>query len=406
MAGIKISALPAEPGAVLTDVYATVQGGVTYKGTLSQLATLFNANLTFLPLAGGTLTGPLILNSSTPTTALEAASKGYVDTIAQGITVQGACRLGTTAALTVTYSNGVAGVGATLTNAGAQVALTLDGVAAAVNDRILVKNQASTLQNGIYTVTNIGSGATNWVLTRALDYDQPAEVNPGDLIVITAGTTLTSSSWLETATVTTIGTDPITFSQFTASLPVSVPNGGTGLTSVASGTTLYATSSNVLVALPSKPMIQQVRNLSGTVQTGTTTMGSSNAIRQNTEGDQYYSVAITPTNVANLLEIDIQVDISNSNASAKNLSVALFQDAIANALVARAVTQIAATTSFNDSIVIKFYMVAGTTSATTFKVRAGCDGAGTTAINGVPGGTTQGEGGVGVSGITIKEWVV
>lgn len=229
MAGIKISALPAIPSSQLTDVAPFVQGGVTYKVTNNQLITLFNSNIQItegqvtnlttdlaakLDKSGGTMTGALILNTSSPTTALEAASKGYVDTIASGITVQGACYAASTTALTVSYNNGVAGVGATLTNATTQATFSIDGVTPPLNSRILIKDQASTLQNGIYTVTNVGSGATNWVLTRATDYDQASEINPGDLVIINNGTVNGDSSWLQTATVTTIGTDPITFSVF------------------------------------------------------------------------------------------------------------------------------------------------------------------------------------------------
>lgn len=205
--GVKISALPAIVTPAYTDIFPVVQGGITYKESGTQFSTLF------LPLTGGTMSGPLLV-AGNPTTANQVANKAYVDLIAQGITIQGACRLGTTTALTATYANGSAGVGATLTNAGAMAALTLDGVAAAVNDRILVKDQASTLQNGIYTVTAIGSGAANWVLTRATDYDLVAQINPGDLVIITAGTTLTNTSWIETAIVTAIGTDAIVFVQF------------------------------------------------------------------------------------------------------------------------------------------------------------------------------------------------
>lgn len=282
MAGIKISSLPALPSSAIGDLAAFVQGGVTYKGSNSQLITLFNAQLSFLPLAGGTLTGALILNTSTPTTDLQAASKGYVDTVAQGITVQGACRLGTTVALTVTYSNGTAGVGATLTNAGAQAALSLDGVATVVNDRILVKNQASTLQNGIYTVTNIGSGATNWVLTRSTDYDQPAEINPGDLVVITAGSTQTSSSWLEGATVTAIGTDPITFTQFSASLPITLSNGGTSASLVANnGGIFYSTASAGAILAGTATATQMLQSGSSTTPAwSTTTWPATSTINQ------------------------------------------------------------------------------------------------------------------------------
>ncbi len=218
MAGVKISNLPAVPVApALGDLLAEVQpavGGTTYKATLSQIATLFNSNLSFVPLAGGTMTGALILNTSSPTTDLQAASKGYVDTVATGLEIQPSCRVATTGALTVTYANGSSGVGATLTNAGALAALSIDGVALAVGNRVLVKNQASALQNGIYTVTNIGSGAVNWVMTRATDYDTPAEIQPGDFVLIDEGTTNTTTSWVQTATVTAVGVDAINFSQF------------------------------------------------------------------------------------------------------------------------------------------------------------------------------------------------
>lgn len=232
--------------------------------------------LAVLPLLGGTMLGNinmggnLMNNLGTPLVSTDGANKGYVDAFAQGITVQGACHLGTTTALTATYNNGVAGVGATLTNSGAQAALNLDGVAASVNDRILVKNQASALQNGIYTVTNIGSISTNWILTRSTDYNQPAQINVGDLVIITAGSTLASSSWLQTATVNTIGTDAINFSQFTASLPVGVTAGGTGLTSTTINQLLYSSSNNVLAGLATANNAMLTTNSSGVPSFGQT----------------------------------------------------------------------------------------------------------------------------------------
>lgn len=174
---------------------------------------------------------PTMAAATTSNISTSAALKTYIDSLVTGLNIQGSCVAGSTVALTVTYDNGTAGVGATLTNAGAQATLTLDGVSPSVGERVLIKNQASSLQNGIYTVTDVGSGATNWILTRASDYDTPAEIQPGDLVVLTGGTTQAQSSWLETATVTTIGTDAITFVQFTASLPVNVASGGTGVTS-------------------------------------------------------------------------------------------------------------------------------------------------------------------------------
>lgn len=229
MAGVKISNLPASAASALTDLIPAVQAGVTKKETLQQVLTLFNANVQLasdaqvtglpatiaglLPIAGGTMTGPLILYTNSPSTALESASKGYVDTVAAGFTVILAAAAATTANLNATQAG--AGVGATLTNAGAMAAFAVDGYSAALNDRILVKDQTLPEENGVYTVTTVGSGAVNWVLTRATDYDTPAEIQPGTLIAVNNGTANGTTSWLETATVVTVDTDPILFSQFT-----------------------------------------------------------------------------------------------------------------------------------------------------------------------------------------------
>lgn len=119
-----------------------------------------------------------------------------------------ACRLATSAVLpdAPTYANGASGVGATLT-AGSNAALVVDTVSAALNDRIVVKNQVSTFQNGIYTVTTVGSGAAAWVLTRATDFDQAAEMLQGSWTNITAGGFPNSgSTFTLDANVTTVGT--------------------------------------------------------------------------------------------------------------------------------------------------------------------------------------------------------
>lgn len=204
--------------------------------TISTISPDGNINLT--PDGSGQVLVPLV-----PTSEGSATSKQYVDATSSGFIVKSSAICASTTAYTVTYNNGTAGVGATLTNAGTQAAFAADGVSPIVNDRVLIKNQAAPAQNGIYTVTTVGSGATNWVLTRATDYDTPAEIVPGTLIIVLEGSTLAQSSWIETDTVTTIGTDPIIFVQFTASLPVGVSSGGTGVTSftsydlIAGGTT-------------------------------------------------------------------------------------------------------------------------------------------------------------------------
>ena len=228
MAGVKISGLNPIPSSQLTDVAPFVQSGTTFKVSNSQLVTLFNTNIvlsstaqvtglpaalaSFLPLSGGTMTGNLILNAD-PTVSLQAATKHYVDTVAAGFTVILAAQAATTANLNATPAG--AGIGATLTNAGAMAAFAVDGYSANLNDRILVKNQTATQHNGVYSVTTVGSGAANWVLTRTIDYDTAAQIKPGTLIAVNNGTVNANTSWLETATVVTVDTDPVLFSQFT-----------------------------------------------------------------------------------------------------------------------------------------------------------------------------------------------
>lgn len=166
-----------------------------------------------LAINGGTMTGSLILNAD-PISSLGAATKQYVDNFASGLKIQIACYAGTTVNLNATYSNGTAGVGATLTNAGTMAAFSIDGVSPSINSRVLVKDQSSTFQNGIYTLTTVGSGSANWVLTRATDFDQTTEIVPGAFVSTTNGSTQSNAGWAQTATVVAIGTDPIIFTQF------------------------------------------------------------------------------------------------------------------------------------------------------------------------------------------------
>lgn len=129
----------------------------------------------------------------------------------QGLDLEIACYAATTSNLVVAYNNGTSGVGATLTNTGTLAILSIDGLTPSLNARILVKNQNNAFQNGIYTLTTLGNGSTPWVLTRSTDYNSPTQIHNGDLIPVTNGINNAGTNWLQTSTVTTIGTSLITF---------------------------------------------------------------------------------------------------------------------------------------------------------------------------------------------------
>lgn len=173
------------------------------------------------------ITGGAISGMPTPSAPSDVATKGYADGLANGLHVLAASRLATAAVLpnTPTYANGASGVGATLT-AGANSTLTVDGTVANLNDVILVQNQASAFQNGIYTVTTAGGGVP-WVLTRATYFNQSSNMLAGSYTAITAGATNVNTSFVLASTVTTVGTTVVTFNLFSNSGVTSF-NGATG----------------------------------------------------------------------------------------------------------------------------------------------------------------------------------
>lgn len=171
------------------------------------------------------------------------------------------CLAATVSSLTATYANGVSGVGATLTNAGTQAALVLDGVTLALGNRVLVKDQATALQNGIYTVTNTGSVSTNWVLTRATDYDVIAQTVRGDTVSVISGTASSASLWMLTSIVTTIGTDSFTFSK-------TDQNSFTSILGTTNQINVSVTAGIATISIATNPVLPGTASV--TIPTGTT----------------------------------------------------------------------------------------------------------------------------------------
>lgn len=214
---------------------------------------LINLSALAAPTGNVSWGGYKITSLQDPSSAQDAATKAYVDSVAEGLNIHAPVAAGTTASLasltggTVTYDNGTSGVGATLTLQNALT--TLDTTyTVQTGDRIMVKNEATAANNGIYTINSAKT-----VLTRATDADTPSELNGGDFFFIQNGQTLDGTGWVIVDPVTTIGSTAVTFSQFSGAGTYTAGNGltltgnvfsvnaGTGIT-VAGGSTAIDTS--------------------------------------------------------------------------------------------------------------------------------------------------------------------
>ncbi len=150
-----------------------------------------------------------------PVSTTDAVNKAYVDAIAAGFDFKNTTVAGSTGPLNTTYFNGVSGVGATLTNAGAFAVFSLDGQSPTLNQRVLIKDQTNTFENGIYVVSNVGDAiSVPWVLTRSSDYDTTTEMLEGSIIPVQNGTVNTDTLWLQNTIVSAIGTDPVSYQKF------------------------------------------------------------------------------------------------------------------------------------------------------------------------------------------------
>lgn len=193
-----------------------------------------------VPTASVSFNSQKITNLADPTASTDAANKSYVDAVAQGLNIHDAVLVATTTNLSATYAAGSAGVdggtgvGATLTMSATGV-LTIDGVALSADDRVLVKNQTTTTQNGIYTLTTAGAVGVAGILTRSTDADNhiAGQVVAGDFVFIDQGSTYSNQQWAQTETGTStnpvrgikIGTDAILYSQIGGSTSYTASNG-------------------------------------------------------------------------------------------------------------------------------------------------------------------------------------
>ena len=135
-----------------------------------------------------------ITNLGTPTNSTDAATKAYVDAVSEGLHVHAAARV---------YSSANIDLSTAL-----EAGDTLDGITLVAGDRVLVNGQSTQSQNGIYVVQSSGAAV------RATDFDTAAEISSGDFIFVSAGTSYGNTGWVQTNSPATIGTDAISFTQF------------------------------------------------------------------------------------------------------------------------------------------------------------------------------------------------
>jgi hypothetical protein len=209
-------------GSVVSEAYNGTTPTITATGT--------NSSITLAPNGTGTIavSSKKITGLATPTADADAATKAYVDSVAEGLDIKESCVAATTAALAaVTYANGASGVGATLTADANGALAAVDGVTLLATERVLIKDQASALQNGIYIVTTVGDAGAAFVLTRAGDMDgSPASEIPGAFTFIEEGTTQADNGFVCTTNApVTMGTTAINWSQFSGAGQITAGDG-------------------------------------------------------------------------------------------------------------------------------------------------------------------------------------
>ena len=176
-------------GSLTIDIDSTVT-------TNSGSQTLTNKTLS----TGTTLSADLnannqkITNLATPTSSGDAANKAYVDAVSEGLHVHAAARV--YVATNIDLSTAL------------EAGDVIDNITLVAGDRVLVNGQSTQSQNGIYVVQASGAAV------RATDFDTPTEVKSGDFIFVSAGTNYGNTGWVQTLSPATIGSDPISFTQF------------------------------------------------------------------------------------------------------------------------------------------------------------------------------------------------
>ena len=191
-------------GTETATVTVTNTGVTALAGTANQITASGSTGSITLSLPSAvTFPGTVTLNAD-PSSELQAATKQYVDSVAQGLDVKASVKVATTVTgtLATAFANGS----------------VVDGITLVTGDRILIKNQSTGSQNGIYTVNATGAP------TRASDMDVASDF-PSSFTFVEQGTLNADTGWVCTNNLVVVGTTDIVFAQFSGAGTYTAGNG-------------------------------------------------------------------------------------------------------------------------------------------------------------------------------------